>query len=128
MYRHLLAALALVAHSAGAEEPQFTFRELQACPKGDETVWRAAKLRTTKAKAQTVIEVDALFNCATRPKNPSVHYSPVSTTLSVEEAGVFSAMCLCRHVMQFTVPRELERGTTVYFAIEGKVYGHAQVR
>jgi hypothetical protein len=127
----LIAAIAAIAGTlltARAEEPSFEYRELESCKGSDETIWRPARMKVEKGPARTVVRVDALFNCARSPKNPAVQYSPVSTTLAVEESGVFGAMCLCKHLMQFTLPRTLEKSTTLYFSIEGKVYGHETVR
>jgi hypothetical protein len=123
----LLATLLLACATALAEEAPLEYRELQACGSPEESAWRPARLKVTKMKTRTVVRVDALFNCARSPKNPSVYHSPVSTTLAVEEAGIFGTKCLCRRVMEFALPEALGKGTTVYFAIEGKVYGHQVV-
>jgi len=121
--------LVFAAGAAQASGGDFGFRDVSACNKPDEPVMRPAKVEVKVARGETVILVDALFNCAGTAANPDVAYSSASTTVSVEQKVRQPPLrCLCKRLLEFTLPKQLGRGTPVYFKVDGNVTGEGKVR
>lgn len=123
----ILVGLFLVGH-VNAEKSAFEYRELATCKSRDETAWRPARLAVTRTTSTTVVQVDTLLNCGHNPAEPAVAYSAISTTLSIQSQGEHALRCLCRRMLEFKLPRRLDSGTTVYFAVGRTVVGHEQVK
>ena len=126
-HAHLLVALLLVGH-ANAEQSGFEYRELAACNSVNESAWRPARLTISTTTSTTVVKVDTLLTCGQSPAEPAVAYSAISTTLSIQSQGALALRCLCRRMLEFKLPRRLESGTTVYFAIGNTVLEHERVK